>query len=733
MVHPFQQGSSLSSQGNQLADALAEIEIGGPYGSLSSGAGPSVTDSSAPDLRTISATSTSPGSQTQIRPRASSFRKRSFSQIKAHATSIATTFAGMIALPVINEVVDGVQAFRAMSTGKEKLIELEERLRVMSCKLNSDPRLLAADPIHAQFSQRIDDLHTQVCNELKASLARRFDVASRLDALEEQFTQLIFGAIKTGHLTQPKHNIPDEFDSTIKTLKIVNEGNGLVIHEHIGTRRYDEWPVNESRSQLHVYTYRAMYNDVPVELEDYYGGPDDYLLRTVTELVDHYNQRGLNPVLQRLYGGSAFKDQAGRLHVGLVLSPREGTPWVKLVMVKRSVELLCQIAEKTAIIFQQLKHNKQMNFDDIRVRSDGTLLLVPHTEGDNFLLASSTLDENVFDPFSGDDYQIGWPLGDLCGLLHESSKQGLVPEAVAALREHDGTWDQIAVWRIARDIGLRPPSDSSVFNCYPPPEWTTDPGWIIHWPNPPSIWNEPDGCFTPVARLDESMIGDYERQHLTSFKFTMATGTRGGELIDYLDASRHEDWLLPAQQDDWEYFPLEDWQNIETITLMYESVRLEREDWGEWEYALKTTAQETHLRKENLGVVTKTDVLMKIHKNDVPELGTRPVYFHRRRLSADTSPRQFWGFFSFNQDPLGPTGLAVRCSGPNQWGHVASESLPPYPPNYDRNYAGLEINIEHVNMYSNWGAKIQRRREWNRHHKIEPRYSEDLEWEMDYV
>ncbi|KDN40683.1 hypothetical protein RSAG8_08012, partial [Rhizoctonia solani AG-8 WAC10335] len=287
-------------------------------------------------------------------------------------------------------------------------------------------------------------------------------------------------------------------------LKIVKEGNGLVIREHISTRRYDGTPVDDSRVQLHVYTYQAMYNDVPVEVEDYCGGPDDYLIRTLTELVDDYNQRGLNPILQRLHGGSVFKDQSGRLHAYLVLSPREGTPWVKLVKTKQSIELLCQVAEKTAIVFKQLKQNKQMNFDDIRVRSDGTLLLVPHTEGENFLL-----DEDVFNPSDvGKDreYETGWPFDDLCWLLHESSKQGLVPEAVAALREHDGTWDQIAVWRVGRDIGLRPPPSGRIFNYYPSCHWNINPGWIIHCPGPSTMPNEPNEHFNTVLRLPKSMI-----------------------------------------------------------------------------------------------------------------------------------------------------------------------------------------------------------------------------------
>ncbi|CAE6524570.1 unnamed protein product [Rhizoctonia solani] len=743
MVHSSQFISGLSLPGGQLVDRMEAMVIEEPNASSSSAAGSSVSGSSARNSRTSSTTSLSACSdsqtQTQTPRRSSSFRRPSFSKVKHQVASAGVKFAAsMVSLPIIGELLEGVcdsvRDYENMGSNRHGLAELEQRVEAILNMLNSEPQLLTTDREYAHFTDCIQNLHIEVNSELQVGLVRRLDAATRLDEFNRELTDLLANAIKAGHIVQKRVVVPEEFDSTIPSLKIVNERNGLVIREHISTRRYDGTSVNDTRDQLHVYTYQAMYNDVAVEVEDYCGGPDDYLAQTLTELVDDYNQRGLNPVLQRLHGGSVFKDQTGRLHAYLVLSPREGTPWVKLVKAKQSIELLCQVAEKTATVFKQLKQNKQMNFDDIRVRSDGTLLLVPHTEGDNFLL-----DEDVFDPsdIGGDgEYEIGWPFDDLCRLLHESSKQGLVPEAVAALREHDGTWDQIAVWRVGRDIGLRPPPSSRAFNCYPAHHWTINPGWIIHWPEPGSMPSELDGCFNPVVKLPKSMIEEeYEQQHLTSFMIKTAMGKRGDECINYFNQDRGEAWLLPAQEKDWESCPLEPWQGVESITLHYESVRLELVEWTEWKRALKIAAQKKDLAEEDLGVVNRTDVLITIDKQDIPELGTRPIYFYRRKPGADTSPQQFWGFFTFNQDPLGPTGLTVRCSGPNQRGRIVSESLPPDPSEYEQKWINLEIEIEYVNMCDDWSLMIEQQREYNRRHKMAPRYSEETlewsDWEMD--
>jgi hypothetical protein len=92
--------------------------------------------------------------------------------------------------------------------------------------------------------------------------------------------------------------------------------------------------------------------------------------------------------------------------------------------------------------------------------------------------------------------------------------------------------------------------------------------------------------------------------------------------------------------------------------------------------------------------VTFANVLIELNRKDVPELGTRPVYFHRRKLSADTTPEQFWGFFSFNQDPFGPTGLTVRLSGESSLkGRIVSESLPPDPPDYKQRFKTFEMYV----------------------------------------
>jgi hypothetical protein len=80
--------------------------------------------------------------------------------------------------------------------------------------------------------------------------------------------------------------------------------------------------------------------------------------------------------------------------------------------------------------------------------------------------------------------------------------------------------------------------------------------------------------------------------------------------------------------------------------------------------------------------VIRTEGSINLYKHDIPELGTRPLYFYRKPNRATASPREFWGFFTFNQDPRGPTGLTVRYSEPFNLGRVVSESLPPDPPDY---------------------------------------------------
>ncbi|QRW26885.1 hypothetical protein RhiXN_01480 [Rhizoctonia solani] len=93
-----------------------------------------------------------------------------------------------------------------------------------------------------------------------------------------------------------------------------------------------------------------------------------------------------------------------------------------------------------------------------------------------------------------------------------------------------------------------------------------------------------------------------------------------------------------------------------------------------------------------------TEVTIKLDVEDVPELGTRPICFPRRKLSADTSSRQFWGFSSFNQDRLGPIGFALRYSEPNQRGCIISESLFPDLPDYKQSSIELQTSIQFVNI-----------------------------------
>lgn len=65
-----------------------------------------------------------------------------------------------------------------------------------------------------------------------------------------------------------------------------------------------------------------------------------------------------------------------------------------------------------------------------------------------------------------------------------------------------------------------------------------------------------------------------------------------------------------------------------------------------------------------------------IRKENVPELGTRPIYFYRKP-DPTAPPHEFWGFFTFNKDPTGPTGLTVRLTEPEQYGCIFSENATP--------------------------------------------------------
>jgi hypothetical protein len=134
-------------------------------------------------------------------------------------------------------------------------------------------------------------------------------------------------------------------------------------------------------------------------------------------------------------------------------------------------------------------------------------------------------------------------------LLHEACKQGLVRDAVSALREHDGAWDEIAVWRIAIDIGLRPSPTETIFRSYPPDKFTTYPGAITYFRDSPDEYGE---WFDLVDKLPEIELSWYEQEHLESFEMISAIGRVGDEVFSFVKQDAIDRWLPPAQHDGWE-------------------------------------------------------------------------------------------------------------------------------------------------------------------------------------
>lgn len=578
-----------------------------------------------------------------------------------------------------------------------------------------------------ELKSYLEKLHTEIQRETQrhsgsiSSLTSAERFAELRDNFYSTLTTFYEQALNSGRIAEL--NIPDEFDSTIPTLKLIPKvKNILDVQAVISTARYDGTSVCDALESLHVSTYRGTYKGDEVEIREYFGGSEDYLIQTVRGLVEHY-QAFDSPHIQQLFGGAVTRGPSGQLPLRayLVFSPLEGEPWLDVVKEQRSVELLCHIAEETAKVFQHLKLHRQINWECIRVRPDGSLLVVPTTEGEVFLH-----DEDVLNPFRFRE-NFDWPLSELCLLLHESSKQGILIHAIDEIRDHKDPWTKIAVWEIARMIGLRPPEDSMTFGSYPPREWTTDPGRIIRWHDiSPAQWH--DRHFQIVGELPREAMTQWEREHLTTFVVINAWAQRGNETINYSEQFEGTERCLPPTEDgEWEYMPLEPWEGVKLVDLYFESARLDLMSWRTLKEALVDESQENSLNLDELGIIVRTNASFTIRKCDVPELGTRPLYFYRKPNRVTASPREFWGFYSFNKDPLGPTGLTVRYSGPNNWGRIVSESLPPDPVDYIQTWYEINFEVFTVNMHDDWAALVKNERAKKRYNQGEPFTDSDIE------
>jgi hypothetical protein len=134
------------------------------------------------------------------------------------------------------------------------------------------------------------------------------------------------------------------------------------------------------------------------------------------------------------------------------------------------------------------------------------------------------------------------------------------------------------------------------------------------------------------------------------------------------------------------------------LHLAYESTRLDTVKWAEWKPILMSAARRHKLDVKDLGIgryliliapnrqyspespsVTRTNASVTIVKEDIPELGTRPIYFYRKRNWRVATPQEFWGFFTFNKDPNGRTGLHVRVQADGR-ARIVSDYLSPNAP-----------------------------------------------------
>lgn len=165
--------------------------------------------------------------------------------------------------------------------------------------------------------------------------------------------------------------------------------------------------------------------------------------------------------------------------------------------------------------------------------------------------APASQEEEVLDPFHIPRDDIGWPFRELCELLHEASQQGLLTDAIQALREHDGAWDNIAVWRVAAMIGLRVPEDSRPFRTYPSMSWQTHPGLIVRWAPVMTSEEYRTQCYEPVARMPAAGLAPHEQERLKSFCVITAFATVPGNFMSYMKP-RGEHWLTPTEDGLWE-------------------------------------------------------------------------------------------------------------------------------------------------------------------------------------
>ncbi|KAG9082169.1 hypothetical protein FS749_007064 [Ceratobasidium sp. UAMH 11750] len=373
----------------------------------------------------------------------------------------------------------------------------------------------------------------------------RYDNARRVLELDKEYKDQAVVVIEelliAGALRQQDVDPPEVYDEIIPTLRSVHKDNGLEYIATLRTYRYDGGPVEHAPVQnLHVTTHKGAYRGKLVEIKEYFGGPEGELLQNIQELVEHHQTFDDNANLARLYGGFVRRLPDGKLCTHLVFTPTKGEPWVEVAKAKLSVELLCQVAEGTMDLFDYLKTKRQMNWDSIKIGPDGTLCMDLTTQGDNFLLT-----EQIWDPIK-DHERVPWPIKELFELFQEADRQGITRDAIAALRAHTGPWDQIAVWKVAKQIGLRPAENSLSWRAmYPPRDWQIHAGMIVAW-----LGDEDVEEFDQLDMMPEQGLCWFNQKHLRQFLMLNAHGETGDRTL--ASYRREENWFKCMPGGEWE-------------------------------------------------------------------------------------------------------------------------------------------------------------------------------------
>ncbi|KAG8741520.1 hypothetical protein FRC12_015640 [Ceratobasidium sp. 428] len=342
-----------------------------------------------------------------------------------------------------------------------------------------------------------------------------------------------------------------------------------------------------------------------------------------------------------------------------------------------------------------------MDLDSVRIRPDGKVVAIrKHPNNPLIFVEVPESPEHV----SG---QTDWPVEELCDILELAHEQGLTREAIEEIRKHRGSWDEIDIFTMANIIGLRPGSREHEWLEYPSLYSGIHEGMIFL-------------TVPPLGTHLQEQLGTMPRQGLTKsdverlgkFQIQRAYGVVGGITVDYMQCGQHKVDFTRLPNGEWEYFPLHPWENVHHIRLSYKSNRIACGSWEQWRLILKAFAERKDWSVDDLAVVTQTKGYFNLHKRHCPELGLRPIYFFRKPNPKTATPREFWGFFSFNPDPTAPTGISFRWDT-NQLGCLVSDGMPLHMPLRSTSADGSEPERREICFVVNWLTTMD---DW--HHRI---------------